>query len=505
MFITSFWSVDILLLFVAIFFLLYGYCVRNLDYWRKKGVFHLKPIPFFGNAYDLCTFKINMGEWFGSIYESVKEPFVGVFIFDQPYLIVNSPQLIREILIKDFSSFSDRTVLSPDHDKLFSSMIFVQKGPEWKTVRSKMSPVFSTSKLRHMFDIINDAALDMNKYLRKNQNQLDAKEICSKYSTDVIAICAFAIKAYSFEDEDAAFRNVGRQLFDFKWRNAIVQSLYFFGQKWVNLLQLNFFDSWTKKFLTSAFWEAIRKREETKVARNDIIDVIINMRQNKELCKEINFEGDTVVAQAMQFFTAGFETTSSIMAFTLYELSLFPDKQNELRKEILDNIKKNNGITYDGMHEMKYLDMCVMETLRMFPPLPFLDRRCIVDYKIPGTNVVIDKGTPIFIPMMGLHYDEKFFSNPKEYNPERWINKNSYNVNGLYYIPFGDGPRTCIGQRFGTLATKLGLVHIISQFTVESTPDTPQSLEFEPRCFLLKAKEELYLKFKDICHGCKEV
>ncbi|KAJ8951052.1 hypothetical protein NQ318_003748 [Aromia moschata] len=231
-----------------------------------------------------------------------------------------------------------------------------------------MSPIFTSGKLKGMFEIMNNAGLDMNKYIKKNLGQLESKEICSKYSTDVIAACAFAIKAHSFENENADFRKIGRAMFDFSWRNALSQTLYFLGHPAVNILRLNFFDSWTTNYLASAFWKTIKMREESGTKGNDLIDIIINMRKDKKLCEEIDFEGDKVVAQAVQFFAAGFETTSSTMAFMLYELCLHPEMQDKLRQEIMDSIKNNNGITYEGILEMKYLDMCVM-VLRKFRKL----------------------------------------------------------------------------------------------------------------------------------------
>ncbi|KAJ8951050.1 hypothetical protein NQ318_003746 [Aromia moschata] len=408
MFVTSLWFVDLILLLVTVAFLLFKYQTRKFDHWKRKGVFHLKPIPFFGNAYDLCTYKQNMGPWFKTIYNSVNKPFFGIFIFDKPLLVVKSPDLIKQILVRDFNTFSGRMILSPKHDQLFLNMMFIHKGTDWK----KMSPIFTSGKLKGMFEIINNAGLDMNKYIKKNLGQLESKEICSKYSTDVIAACAFAIRAHSFENENADFRKIGES-----------DTLYFLGHPAVNILRLNFFDSWTTNYLASAFWKTIKIREESGTKGNDLIDIIINMRKDKELCEEIDFEGVKVVAQAVQFFAAGFETTSSTMAFMLYELCLHPDMQDKLRQEIMDSIKNNNGITYEGISEMKYLDMCVMETLRMYPVLPFIDRKCDADYKIPGTDVVLDKGTPVVIPMLGLHYDEKYFPKPDEFNPERFTNK----------------------------------------------------------------------------------
>lgn len=86
----------------------------------------------------------------------------------------------------------------------------------------------------------------------------------------------------------------------------------------------------------------------------------------------------------------------------------------------------------------------ISETLRKYPVLPFLDRRCNADYKIPGSNLVIEKGIPVYIPLFGLHYDEKHFPDPEKYIPERFAQ--NVNADKLIHFPFGYGPRICIGE-----------------------------------------------------------
>ncbi|RZC37339.1 p450 domain containing protein, partial [Asbolus verrucosus] len=132
-----------------------------------------------------------------------KEPFFGIFVFDTPHLIIRSPELIKTILVKDFNNFDDRNFAFAAHDPLVSSMLFANKNPEWKPVRAKMTPVFTSGKLKCMIPLINEIGETMNKYIEKNISNfsLEAKEICAKYSTDVIAKCAFAINANSFKSE----------------------------------------------------------------------------------------------------------------------------------------------------------------------------------------------------------------------------------------------------------------------------------------------------------------
>ena len=95
---------------------------------------------------------------------------------------------------------------------------------------------------------------------------------------------------------------------------------------------------------------------------------------------------------------------------------------------------------------LQYLDMVSSEGLRKYPLLHFLDREAAEDYTFPDTNVTIEKGTPIIIPMSGLHMDPKYFPNPDIFDPERFSVENKKNIPACAYIPFGEGPRNCIGK-----------------------------------------------------------
>ena len=90
--------------------------------------------------------------------------------------------------------------------------------------------------------------------------------------------------------------------------------------------------------------------------------------------------------------------------------------------------------------------MIISESLRMYPVLPIIDRITKSDYKIDETGLIIEKGTPILIPMLGLHYDPKYFTNPDVYDPEHFSDENKTSRNPYVFMPFGIGPRSCIGQ-----------------------------------------------------------
>lgn len=87
----------------------------------------------------------------------------------------------------------------------------------------------------------------------------------------------------------------------------------------------------------------------------------------------------------------------------------------------------------------------ITETLRKYPPIPFITRECVEDYQVRNTDVTLEKGTAIMIPTKSLHYDEDIFENPDEFNPERFTSKKKQSRHQYAYLPFGEGPRICIG------------------------------------------------------------
>lgn len=139
-------TVSLLLIFLV---LLYKHVTRNFDYWSKRNVPFIKPVPFLGNFYEVCTLKKVMGEFIANLYHQANGPFFGIFLFDRPCLIVKSPELIKSILVKDFDYFKDRTILiNAKADPLAAHFLFSIKNPEWKFIRTKLTPVFTSGKLK---------------------------------------------------------------------------------------------------------------------------------------------------------------------------------------------------------------------------------------------------------------------------------------------------------------------------------------------------------------------
>lgn len=243
------------------------------------------------------------------------------------------------------------------------------------------------------------------------------KEFCALYTTDVIATVAFGVEANSFKSPDGEFRHNGREIFRFNARRALNFSIVFFLPHLVPFFGIKVVPDEQTEFLRSTMNYVLSEREKSGKSRNDLIDILIefkNATKSETLKKgDLIFEGDLLVAQAAIFFTAGFESSSATMSFALYELARNPQIQMKLRHEIAERLRANNGkVTQKLVDSMEYLNMIISETLRLYPPLPFLDRACTVDkdhlYSLePFHHYGMSKDTPVYIPVYALHMDEK--------------------------------------------------------------------------------------------------
>ncbi|XP_051167209.1 uncharacterized protein LOC127285302 [Leptopilina boulardi] len=486
---------------------LYFYMTRNFNYWKKKNVVEIPPVPFVGNLGKYLTYQKSPGALLKYFYDQGKnEPYVGIYLLDKPCLVIRDPEILKRILIKDFNSFSDKLMRSSEHDLISNNSIFFIENPDWKYVRQKLTTLFTTGKMKYMFDIVQEVGKDLNDYLDSLQlegpgKEVNVKDIAGKFTTDLIGLGTFGLRLNSLKNPEAEFRKFGEQIFPtFNIKRALELATIWLAPHYSTLFGSRFFGEGTCNFFRKAFQEIFQKRIESGVKHNDFVDLMIHLKEqekNNPDGHDYKFEGDNIIGQALALFVAGYETASVVMGFCLFELAKHPEMQLKMRDEIKKTMEKNNGeITYDMVTEMPYLDMFIFETLRMYPTLPMIDRRAVRDYKIEETGLLIEKGTPILISSLGFHYDPKYYPNPHIFDPERFSSENKAKMNPNVFLSFGVGSRNCIGTRQGLLQTKLGLIFIISRFEVSLLRNT--TIEFEKLSILSSSKGGLFLNIRKL-------
>ncbi|XP_058979710.1 probable cytochrome P450 6a14 [Musca domestica] len=489
---------------ISLLFALYS----HYSYWQRHGVPQQTPLPFLGNMKGVGTEK-HFCEIVQEIYGKFKNksPIGGLYVFIRKSAVILDLEVIKHVLIKDFSNFHDRGVFNNVRDDPLTGHLVTLEGEQWRAMRNKLSPVFTSARMKYMFPTVARVAENLvevvHEMLRSGNSAeiLEMKELCARFTTDVIGTCAFGIDCCSLKNPKAEFRQRGRAIFSERRYHPLIQQFMFSNPKLARRLRMKFFPDHITKFFLNVIKETVEYRQENGVKRNDFLDLLIELKAKNEelargslgidLSKGLTLE--QMAAQTFVFFVAGFETSSTTMTFCLYELARHMQVQERLRQEILESLKKTNGeITYEGLHELQYLDQVVAETLRLYPVIPTLLRTTTSNYRIPNSDCIVEEGTQIAIPVYSIHRDPAYYDQPNEFNPDNFEPKRCEERHSCAYLPFGDGPRNCIGLRFGKMQTKLGLVALLRKFRFEICPQT--ELVMDKKNFLLTTESGVDLK-----------
>jgi len=157
----------------AIFIGLYFYFTRNFKFWQKLGIPYATPKPFFGSLKDCVFQKVGMGKNLQQIYgDHSDKPYVGIFSFDKPSLLIRDVELVKNILVKESHSFIDHMMtINAELDPLFGRGLFVLKGQMWRQVRKSLNPVFSSGKMKTMFHLVDICGKELADYLDKAKDE----------------------------------------------------------------------------------------------------------------------------------------------------------------------------------------------------------------------------------------------------------------------------------------------------------------------------------------------
>ena len=165
----EFLSLFLFSILTAIFIGLYFYFTRNFKFWQKLGIPYATPKPFFGNLKDCVFQKVSMGENLQHIYEEHSDkPYVGIFSFDKPSLLIRDVELVKNILVKDSQNFIDHIMtVNLELDPVFGRGLFMLKGQMWRQIRTSLTPVFSSGKMKTMFYLVDICGKELADYLDK--------------------------------------------------------------------------------------------------------------------------------------------------------------------------------------------------------------------------------------------------------------------------------------------------------------------------------------------------
>jgi len=504
--------VEAVLVIVALFAYFYHYVTRQFDFFKARGVPFLTPSFPFGSS---CAKDMIMGKisYFHMEKQAAKEfpneKVFGIFIFGQPQFIINDIELAKRVMIKDFEHFSGLRDFDQNSkvSKLFMSSL---DGDDWKRMRSMMSGVFTTGKLKLMATHIAKVGENFEDHIEgikaHGDSEVSMKKLASYMTLDGLATAAFGIETNSFENPTNEFRVkalklVGNPEYSSKWRVTKVM-IATAAPKLAKLLKIQVFPEDCETFFAKILQAAYKHRMESGYRRNDIIDMMIDEIKNEkesQMAYENEHEKDAVintkglgtlrergydpealiVANALMMFFVGFDTTSMGVTMVAHSLALYPDLQEKVLNELDDVVGSKKAVTYEDLQKLTYLDHFINEVYRCNDVFHAHERKCTKDYRIPDTEIVIPKDRYVKVYFDPFTKRSDFFMNPDEFDPENFLPENKPNKFGSQF--FGHGPRNCIGMRYANLMVKMTLVYLLKRNRLVQGPQFQPVLESDPK------------------------
>lgn len=479
-------------MFLMVLGFFYYFFYNKFAYWRVRGVPFVKPSIPIGNFKGVGSNK-HLAFAMQEFYKKLKGkfPYGGVYMFTIPMVIVTDLNLIENILTNNFSNFTEHGLYSNEEDDPLSYNLFSMEGSRWKKLRTKLSPTFSSGKMKVMFPTMADVVGPLNDCVRRaveQNSEVEFKDIAKRYTIDVIGNCVFGIASNSLENPNSTVREMVRRMFDEPRLKGYQLYLLFAFHDFAKKLGIKMVRDDVASFFTKIVERTIESRENSDIKRNDFMDLLLQLKNKGKLDDdELAYYSENgllstqeIISHSFVFFAAGFETSSNTIIFAMHELVQNQEMQEMLREEINNVLLKHNGsITYDAIMEMKLLERIIYETLRKYPIGPLLTRIVNSDYFVPGTKTVLQKGLQIFIPVYGIHHDPEYYPEPEKFDPDRFKTDVSQKRHPMTFLSFGDGPRACIGQRFGLMQAKLNLIVLIKNYKWTPTNKTVFPIKFD--------------------------
>lgn len=506
---------------IVVIYLIHQYRKR-VDYFRhfeKLGIPGPKPSLWFGNMREMqkeghlkCLQK----------WHKEHGPIIGYFFGMNPLLAVADVELLKLIEIKEFIDFADRpTWITGAGTGIHDSALTALKGQNWKNVRSTLTPSFTSSKLK----ALNAEVIAVVDQFMDNVAGFEGKEIeiysyIQALTMDTICKTALGVDydiqkdvpnhpilvqaKIMFESGGSSSSVLGLILSSVPFLRPIARMMYRMDMK--------------KKAKSAGTVDPIRqlrktcdqivaaRRADTNNTRMDLLQLMIDAQGDcvtdlQSLTVQESDESaaapacpvtgasaggkkltqQEVVDNAFLVLLAGYETTSSSLAFISRLLLRFPEVQDRLREELMQATDNGRTFDFDALQKCHYLEAVIQETIRMYPPIHgFTMREASSDKTLNGVR--IPKGQAVMASTHELHHREEYFPSPYEFQPERFLPENRHQLTANAWQPFGAGPRNCIGMRFAQMEMKITLAKLLTRYRLTSASEPKGDAHIEVVC-----------------------
>ncbi|WP_116473348.1 cytochrome P450 [Zobellella maritima] len=413
--------------------------------------------------------------WLNALYERSYSMKMGEFRLPGMTLyMINQPELVRRVMVSETEQFPKHQLLADILSPLLGESIFTTNGSQWKKQRDMLDPAFKHARVQKVFGLMQEAVADMSARLHSidQQPEIDIDPVITYATADII------------------FRTIMSTKLAPEQANRILAAFVRFQAESPKLALLKMFrlPGWLRR--------GRKQRDAARVIRTTIEDLLrpryseasaaragcplsraaLNARQDilSTLLLAVDevtgqpFTFDEIVDQISMLFLAGHETSASALSWSLYLLALFPDIQQDAHLEAT-RVLAEQPMSVEALKKMVLVRDVFREALRLYPPVGFLTRECSVATEMRDKTMPKD-GALVVSPWL-IHRHKAFWDNPHGFDPYRFTRDGLKVPLHKSYLPFGVGPRVCIGAAFAQQEASLVLATLLRDYRFSLAPD----------------------------------
>lgn len=365
-------SYALYILLALLLLALLGGCVlfvrHRYAYFRRHNIPYTTPTFPLGNAQELGS-ELAHSTWIKKLYFLFRgrASIGGLFIGVDPVVLVTDLNVIRDVMVNQFCKFTNRSFYMNERDDPLSAMLIAMKGERWRNLRTKMSPTFSVTSTRRMFETVHSVGQNLLAFVQRfvvTSEPFSSKNIAMRYICDTIGLCGFGLECQALTQQDPYLLTIANNLFPisrFLMKFWLLAGTY---PRLAHWLRLKAFPTFVTRYFRRVIEETVQYREDNNIKLNDFMNLMIDIKnrgcltedESGEVLGTITYE--ELQAQAFMIFAAGFQTSRIALTFALFELAMSGTIQTRARDEVLANMT-DGQVTYESLGQMVYLQQVI--------------------------------------------------------------------------------------------------------------------------------------------------
>lgn len=414
-----------------------------------------KGIPFLGNLLEMRRDPMGLlmcsTEKYGGIVKLQLGP--------QFAFLLTKPDYLKHVYLDHSKNYLKQTKAWKVFQLIFGQGLLTSEGELWRKQRKLMQPSFHRERIAGFVEVMKRTTQSMLEDWSKFENK-KSFDLASEMMALTLEIVGETLLGTKMKHQAKGIAEALPIILEFTiYRTTRIVSL-----------PLSFPTPKHREFK-----RALKLLRD--VARKVIQDRISSQQENADLLSmlmaardEVTGEGmsdEELLDEVMTIFLAGHETTANAMTWAFYLLSQHPEVEVQIREE-LAKVLQGRAVQFEDLPKLNYLERVIKEVLRLYPPAWFMGRLAMEDDVIDG--YAIPKNSIVFLSPYVTQHQAEYWSEPEKFNPDRFLPENFSKQHRYSYIPFGAGPRQCIGNHFAMMEMQVILAMILQKYHLSLAP-----------------------------------